>query len=101
MILELIRYFVFNLYITFVFAVPAVRTQPIQMHACHPPPSHVTRQQNLEEGLIHEVSHKLDILHPIVRGQLLQFPEVRLIQYDCGMSQHYRLLRMFEKIDSG
>ena len=66
------------------FAIPPVTSQRIQMHTCHPPPSYLTRQKQIEERLQSELSDKLDILHPIIRGKLLQFPEVRLIQYDCG-----------------
>ena len=66
------------------FAIPSVTSQRIEMHTCHPPPSYLTRQKHIEERLQSELSDKLHILHPIIRGQLLQFPEVRLIQYDCG-----------------
>ena len=54
------------------------------MHTSHPPPSHLVRQNHFEEVVQNELSPKMALLHPIIRGKLLQFPEVRLIQYDCG-----------------
>lgn len=68
----------------FVFVIPAVEAPPIKLHASHVPPSHLANMQHLEEKLHKELMPKTTFMHPIARGMKMQFPEVRLIQYDCG-----------------
>ena len=75
----------------FVFFIPAVTGQRIKIHSSHPPPSYMEKQKQFEGAMKHKLSSKLSILHPVVRDQLLQFPEVRLIQYDCGTCTHILL----------
>ena len=66
------------------FVSPKATAPAIKLHASHPPPSLVANMHHLEEKLQHEVMSKATFMHPIARGMLMQFPEVRLIQYDCG-----------------
>ena len=66
------------------FAVPAVEAPPIKLHASHAPPSYLANMQYLEEKLHQELMPKTTFMHPFTRGMRMQFPEVRLIQYDCG-----------------
>lgn len=66
------------------FAVPAVEAPPIKLHVSHAPPSYLANMQYFEEKLHNELMPKTTFMHPIARGMKMQFPEVRLIQYDCG-----------------
>jgi len=67
-----------------VFVIPAAEAPPIKLHASHVPPSHLANMQHLEEKLHKELMPRTTFMHPIARGMKMQFPEVRLIQYDCG-----------------
>ncbi|XP_074595103.1 helicase domino-like isoform X2 [Brevipalpus obovatus] len=71
----------------FVFLVPKVSAPSIQMHVSHPSPWKVQAEKNLFDDLGRELSPKCDIFHPIVTNMRTQFPELRLIQYDCGKLQ--------------
>ncbi|XP_064459250.1 helicase domino-like isoform X2 [Ornithodoros turicata] len=71
----------------FVFAVPGVMASPIQMHVSHPPPSALNGERVLQQRLHEELSHRCAFLHPIASNLQTQFPELRLIQYDCGKLQ--------------
>lgn len=71
----------------FVFAVPPASAPPIEMHVSHPDP-HQKQQDILFQELLHrEFSPKCDLFHPFVSNIRTQFPELRLIQYDCGKLQ--------------
>ena len=56
----------------------------IKLHTSHTPPSYLANVQHLEEKLHHELTPRTTFMHPVARGMKMQFPEVRLIQYDCG-----------------
>lgn len=71
----------------FVFLVPKVSAPSIQMHVSHPSQWKVQAEKNLFDDLRRELSPKCDIFHPIVTNMRTQFPELRLIQYDCGKLQ--------------
>ena len=66
------------------FVVPPVEAPAIKLHTSHTPPSYLTNVRNLDEKLHKELMPKTAFMHPIERGMKMQFPEVRLIQYDCG-----------------
>lgn len=66
------------------FAVPSVEAPAIKLHTSHAPPSYLANMQHLEEKLHLQLMPKTAFMHPITRGTKMQFPEVRLIQYDCG-----------------
>ncbi len=68
----------------YTFCVPPVTAPRITMHVSHPPPS-TFNQQRMMEFMIHkQVSPKADCLHTVCSRNTVQFPEARLIQYDCG-----------------
>lgn len=71
----------------FVFAVPPVTAPRITMHASHCPPSWVNSVRRLQRTLTSELVPRSRLLHKATRATLVQFPENRLIQYDCGKSK--------------
>ena len=54
------------------------------MRASHPSPSLINREKQLEHYLHAELSPRAAYLHSISTRTAVQFPEARLIQYDCG-----------------
>ena len=69
----------------FVFAIPPVQCAPLRLHVSHPTPGYI-QQERRREHLIHtEVSPLAANYHKISTKMTVQFPELRLIQYDCGM----------------
>lgn len=78
----------------YVVYVPAVRAPVPRFHVSHPPPHKLWNERRLWIELQRQLSPKLSLLHPISSLMLTQFPEPRLIQYDCGKLQSLdRLLR--------
>ena len=71
----------------FVFCVPPAATSRIKMHVPHPPPSEKLQDEVFEHEVRETFSSRQDILHTIVSNTKTQFPETRLIQYDCGKLQ--------------
>ncbi|XP_054168303.1 helicase domino-like isoform X2 [Oppia nitens] len=71
----------------FMCIVPRVMTSPIQLHASHLPSFKKIQMDNLGAKLSYELSNKLDVLHTPYSLMRIQFPELRLIQYDCGKLQ--------------
>uniref|UniRef100_A0A3B4C8Z6 Snf2-related CREBBP activator protein n=1 Tax=Pygocentrus nattereri TaxID=42514 RepID=A0A3B4C8Z6_PYGNA len=68
----------------FTFVIPPVEAKPITMHCCHPPPSLSHQQALFSSMLSTHFSPLMDTLHRIQRNMRTQFPDLRLIQYDCG-----------------
>ncbi|XP_014482898.1 PREDICTED: uncharacterized protein LOC106748666 [Dinoponera quadriceps] len=78
----------------FVVHVPAVRAPVPRFHVSHPPPHKLWNERRLRVELQHQLSPKFVLLHSITSRMLTQFPDPRLIQYDCGKLQSLdRLLR--------
>ncbi|XP_025163314.1 helicase domino isoform X6 [Harpegnathos saltator] len=78
----------------FVVHVPAVRAPVPRFHVSHPPPHKLWNERRLRVELQHQLSPKFALLHSISGRMLTQFPDPRLIQYDCGKLQSLdRLLR--------
>ncbi|CAG2100825.1 unnamed protein product [Medioppia subpectinata] len=71
----------------FICIVPRVMTSPVRLHASHLPPSKRTSIETLSAQLSHHLSDRLDVLQIPVSQMRTQFPELRLIQYDCGKLQ--------------
>uniref|UniRef100_A0A224YXM9 E1A-binding protein p400 n=1 Tax=Rhipicephalus zambeziensis TaxID=60191 RepID=A0A224YXM9_9ACAR len=71
----------------FVFAVPKVTAPRIEMRVSHPSPSSINAERVLEERLRDELGPRCAFLHPVMCNLQTQFPELRLIQYDCGKLQ--------------
>ncbi|XP_072747211.1 helicase domino isoform X1 [Anoplolepis gracilipes] len=78
----------------FVVHVPAVRAPTPRFHVSHPPPHKLWGERHLRAELQRQLSPKSAVFHPISSLMLTQFPDPRLIQYDCGKLQSLdRLLR--------
>ncbi|XP_023242373.1 helicase domino-like, partial [Centruroides sculpturatus] len=71
----------------YVFVVPGVTAPQITMHTSHPSPSAVNEEKHRVQFLHQELSARCSLLHPITSNTRTQFPELRLIQYDCGKLQ--------------
>ena len=83
----------------FLVYVPAVRAPMPRFHVSHPPPHKLWAEQRLEIELKKQLSPKLALLHPVTRSMLTQFPDPRLIQYDCGKLQS--LNELLRRLKSG
>ncbi|XP_041830226.1 helicase SRCAP isoform X2 [Melanotaenia boesemani] len=83
----------------FTFAIPPVEAPPISMHCCHPPPSLSHKQSVFASALSAEVAPLTRNLHRIHCNMRTQFPDLRLIQYDCGKLQ--TLHTLLRKLKSG
>ena len=81
----------------YTFCVPPVMAPRITMHTSHPPPSLLNAQRHLEHMMHAHVSPKAECLHPVSSRNHVQFPEARLIQYDCGKCSCFleQMLQMF------
>ncbi|KAG8223943.1 hypothetical protein J437_LFUL003751 [Ladona fulva] len=81
----------------FVMCVPAASVPIPKLHVSHPCPSHLWEEQRNEALLRRHLSSRCDLLHPIASAMVTQFPDPRLIQYDCGKLQVLdRLLRQLK-----
>lgn len=88
------RFFYFWHLYRFVVHVPAVCAPMPRFHVSHPPPHKLWSDRRLRIELQRQLSPKLALFHPISSFMLTQFPDPRLIQYDCGKLQSLdRLLR--------
>uniref|UniRef100_A0A2K5QXA4 Snf2 related CREBBP activator protein n=2 Tax=Cebus imitator TaxID=2715852 RepID=A0A2K5QXA4_CEBIM len=76
----------------FIFVMPPVEAPPPSLHACHPPPWLAPRQAAFHEQLASELWPRARPLHRIVCNMRTQFPDLRLIQYDCGKLQTLAVL---------
>lgn len=71
----------------FVIVVPPVVTSKIQLHVSHPDPSEKNKEDTMTALANVNYSSAFDCLHQILTSMKAQFPELRLIQYDCGKLQ--------------
>ncbi|XP_036597005.1 helicase SRCAP isoform X1 [Trichosurus vulpecula] len=76
----------------FIFVMPPVEAPAPSLHACHPPPWLAPRQASFKEHLACELWPRARPLHRIVCNMRTQFPDLRLIQYDCGKLQTLAVL---------
>ncbi|ESO91647.1 hypothetical protein LOTGIDRAFT_122039, partial [Lottia gigantea] len=83
----------------YVFVTPPVTVPSIKMHVSHPPPSYLLEQSYRDNYLRKELSVLSTPLHRITSRMQVMFPEVRLIQYDCGKLQ--TLDRLLARLKSG
>lgn len=74
----------YSIFDRFVFYIPRATSPGVKIHCSHPPPHWSNHHENLQNNLTRSLLPKFDVLHPITRGMNVQFPEARLIQYDCG-----------------
>ncbi|RXG53817.1 Helicase domino [Armadillidium vulgare] len=81
----------------YVFCVPAVVAPTPVIRVSHPHPSILWENTCKEFILKQELAKPLSPLHPIVNASVTQFPDPRLIQYDCGKLQTLdKLLRQLK-----
>eukprot|EP00118_Oscarella_pearsei_P012688 m.95532 g.95532 ORF g.95532 m.95532 type:complete len:1744 (+) comp36853_c0_seq1:131-5362(+) len=71
----------------FLMYIPPVTGAPVHLHASHVAPSMARNEAIFKAQLEKEISSAPDLLHPIEISSRMQFPETRLIQYDCGKLQ--------------
>ncbi|XP_076367380.1 domino helicase isoform X3 [Tachypleus tridentatus] len=71
----------------FVFVVPGVSAPRIKMHTSHPPTSKLQKIKLWKQNLQKKLAPLCRYLHPIISNMSTQFPDLRLIQYDCGKLQ--------------
>ncbi|XP_074519891.1 uncharacterized protein srcap [Halichoeres trimaculatus] len=83
----------------FTFVIPPVEAPPISMHCCHPPPSLSHKQAVFSSTLSSQVAPLSRSLHRIQCYMRTQFPDLRLIQYDCGKLQ--TLHTLLRKLKTG
>ncbi|XP_044035906.1 helicase SRCAP isoform X2 [Siniperca chuatsi] len=83
----------------FTFGIPPVEAPPISMHCCHPPPSLSHKQAVFSSMLANQVAPLTRSLHHIQCNMRTQFPDLRLIQYDCGKLQ--TLHTLLRKLKTG
>lgn len=85
---------IFSNYVIFV---PAVSAPQPTLAVSHANPSRRAAEESQANNLCTELTQRMDILHPIVSAMNTQFPDPRLIQYDCGKLQTLnRLLRQLK-----
>ncbi|XP_044159841.1 helicase SRCAP isoform X2 [Bufo gargarizans] len=83
----------------FIFAMPPVEAPQITLHTSHPPPSLVLEESVFKDRLSWELTPHTRCLHRIISNMRTQFPDLRLIQYDCGKLQ--TLDRLLRQLKSG
>ncbi|KAK8744193.1 hypothetical protein OTU49_001047, partial [Cherax quadricarinatus] len=81
----------------YVFCIPSVVAPPICSRMSHPSPSKLWAQERTKSLLKKHLSPGIAPLHHIMNAAVTQFPDPRLIQYDCGKLQTLdRLLRQLK-----
>ncbi|KAK3749017.1 hypothetical protein RRG08_056924 [Elysia crispata] len=83
----------------FVFVTPSVISPAISLRTFHPNQSDQAQQVWLESRLRPVIVEGSACLHPIQSRTMVTFPELRLIQYDCGKLQ--TLDRLLRQLKSG
>ncbi|MBN3315106.1 SRCAP Helicase, partial [Atractosteus spatula] len=76
----------------FIFVIPPVEAPAVALHTSHPPPWLAHREAAFRERLRAELSPRTACLHRIHCNMRTQFPDLRLIQYDCGKLQTLHML---------
>uniref|UniRef100_A0A8C3C4W0 E1A binding protein p400 n=1 Tax=Cairina moschata TaxID=8855 RepID=A0A8C3C4W0_CAIMO len=66
------------------FVLPAAVAAPPCLYVANPPPSYSHRLKVLKHSLKQKAAPHLHQLHQITSPHLLQFPDLRLVQYDSG-----------------
>ncbi|XP_058828517.1 helicase domino-like, partial [Topomyia yanbarensis] len=83
----------------FVIYVPAVCAPAPSLHISHPHPSRYNEERETDKEIQLTLKSTLRMLHPIISAMSTQFPDPRLIQYDCGKLQ--TLDRLLKQLKSG
>lgn len=82
----------------FVFCVPGVSAPPISMHVSHCSPSKKVQEVFFQQSLYEDLSPRFNFLNKIMVNMRTSFPELRLIEYDCGKLQ--TLSRLLNELKS-
>ncbi|KAL3268597.1 hypothetical protein HHI36_007704 [Cryptolaemus montrouzieri] len=82
----------------FVFYVPPVNAPQPELQVWHPSPSVYTEMKEIPEKLSKLFSKPATSLHRLASAMVTQFPDPRLIQYDCGKLQ--TLNKLLRKLKS-
>ncbi|XP_050722344.1 helicase domino-like [Eriocheir sinensis] len=81
----------------YVFCIPPVVAPSISMRLFHPPPSKLWGEDRTKTLLSKQLLCTMSPLHRIMNASVTQFPDPRLIQYDCGKLQTLdKLLRQLK-----
>ncbi|XP_065370564.1 helicase domino [Calliphora vicina] len=83
----------------YVLYVPSACAPRIRFYVNNLTSSRYLKEQQVEKSIQNEMSPKLAMLHPIISAMTTQFPDPRLIQYDCGKLQ--TLDRLLKQLKSG
>jgi len=85
------------LFANFVIYVPPVCAPRIRRYVQNLASTHWQYERKIENTVGQALLPKLALLHPIISAMTTQFPDPRLIQYDCGKLQTMdRLLRQLK-----
>lgn len=76
-----------NIIDRYIFCVPGVSATPISLHVTHHSPSKMVREVLMQKTLYNVLTPKFDFLNKIIVNMRMTFPELRLIEYDCGKLQ--------------
>ncbi|KAK7474437.1 hypothetical protein BaRGS_00034320 [Batillaria attramentaria] len=71
----------------FVFAIPSVISPGLQLRVGHPDPSQAVKDGRLAHAVRQQLRPLTTKLNTVQTKATIQFPELRLIQYDCGKLQ--------------
>jgi len=71
----------------FIIYIPEATAPIIQPKVYHPNAYIDSQDSFLDEELTEKLKPAFRILHPIITSMSTQFPDPRLIQYDCGKLQ--------------
>lgn len=81
----------------FVIYVPSACAPRIRFFVQHLTSGRLQCERTIEHNVTQYISPKLALLHPVISAMTTQFPDPRLIQYDCGKLQTLdRLLRQLK-----
>ncbi|CAG2067158.1 unnamed protein product, partial [Timema podura] len=73
-----------DIFSRFILCVPAVLAPLPSLHVSHPSPSKLWGLRRSLARMQKELSLQMELLHPVISAMATQFPDPRLIQYDCG-----------------
>ncbi|XP_055613145.1 helicase domino isoform X2 [Uranotaenia lowii] len=76
-----------SVFSNFVTYVPAVCAPAPMLHVSHPNPSRSNEEKCQDSQIEVSLKPTLKMFHPIISAMSTQFPDPRLIQYDCGKLQ--------------
>ena len=71
----------------YIFCVPGVCSTPVSLQVSHQNVSRKVQEINFRKTLYNSLSPKFDLVNKIMVNMQMSFPELRLIEYDCGKLQ--------------